>query len=314
MKSQRSNPEVIARSQQMSMKAYSLQAFLVQSFYLLGVFGLVFSLIACEENPKHTGTTTTAENGIHGVARQKDGSFARKGSEVQLKKEEQDEDTPKYLEVADTVVNDEGEFFLAPPDTGVFVIEVEQKISENNQSQSYIDRQTIRIESLDKAYTLDTLVLELVVTKRVKLFFESRKDLIEKAWVGQAGSDRLTVVGDDTWIDIIDYDPEETELILFYRQPDSDSLYSEYLWGIEPEDEEIYIADFFEDNYKPTLDGIQECEDECEWDADLELQKCLDDGNDEDYCDEQVNVMLAEYHNFLDSLKQSRSTESSLSI
>lgn len=281
MKSQRSNQDNMVEVKRMSVD-FSFQNPPSPSAFLIGwLLMVMLGLFACDENSRQTGTTTTAENGIHGVARQKDGSYALKGSEVQLKKEEQTSNSPKYLEVADTVISHQGKFFLAPPDTGVFVVEVEQKVVVKDQSRSYIDRRTIRIESLDKAYTLDTLVLELVVNKRVKLFFESRESMIEKAWIGQVGSDRLTVVGDDIEINIVDYDPEETELVLFYRKPGSDSLYAEYLWGIAPEDNEIYIADFFDDQYKLELDSLQECTDECEWDADLELQKCLDESQEQ---------------------------------
>lgn len=251
----------------------------------LTMLSAALALMACS-NDKVSGTTTTAENGIHGVARQSDGQYASENSEVKLKQSQEKEGKPAYQEVASARVGVNGEFYIAPPDTGLYVVEV----GEAQDNQKFLKRKLIQITNLNKAYTLDTLVLKEVIEKKYTIQFDGKEEYFDGgyAYVGQYGSDELIKVFDGVEITISDFDPDLTELVIYYKKEQSTEYEVEYLWGLEENKDEIYVADFFIDDYEPVVEDLQECEIECEWDQDLEFETCLELGSTQEECLEQI--------------------------
>lgn len=252
----------------------------------LTLLSAALALMACS-NDKVSGTTTTAENGIHGVARQSDGQYASENSEVKLKQSQEKEGKPSYQEVARAQVGVNGEFYIAPPDTGLYVVEV----GEAQDDQKSLKRKLIQITDLNKAYTLDTLVLKEVIEKQYTIQFDGKEDYFDGgfAYVGQYGSDELVKVFDGVEISIPDFDPDVSELVLYYKKPQSDQYEVEYLWGLDPEKDEIFVAEFFVDDYEPVVEDLQECDVECEWDQELEFEVCLELGGTESECEDKIN-------------------------
>lgn len=218
-----------------------LKSNLKKLYLSLGVIGLSFIYQACSDQEGLAGTTTTAENGIQGVAKQTDGSFFPENSDVLLKSFSAEDSVPGFKVIEQAKVQELGRFYIPIKDTGQFVLEV-----ESNQESSQLQRKLINIDDLDSLYQLDTLKAVQTIERSFKVVFETAFDFIKKdsIWLGQLGMESLIPISNMDTVTIPYYDPELSDLILVYVDVQG-VLRNKTLRGIRPDQILLDISKYF---------------------------------------------------------------------
>lgn len=210
-------------------------------FLSLSLIGVLMTYQACTDKEGLAGTTTTAENGIHGVAKQSDGSYFPEASIVSLKRFLVGGTAPGFKIVEQAKVQELGKFYIPIKDTGQFVLEIESAL--NN---SEFQRTLINVDDVDSLYQLDTLRSVETIARPFKILFESSSDWVKKdsVWLGQLGMESLIPIQNMDIVTIPNYDPELSDLILLYVDVQG-VLRTKTLQWIEPEQFVLDISRYF---------------------------------------------------------------------